>query len=197
MSNKVTALVGSMLLVVAFLAGTTQGCGSSSGSDSPIDLCNRGCDKYVMCNPEDQAFLAQCKSLCSSSAPGSGQTCTNQTAIVNAAKACLNASCADFDGCQESIPECQGGTGGGGTTGGAGSTGQGGAGGGAPPATCATCGNANACCLAIPGATAADCDFSTADCNALSGTDQAYYIMGCQAAFTIGRLLPNPPAACL
>jgi hypothetical protein len=189
MSNKVTALVGGMLLVVAFFAGTTQGCGDS-GND-----CTRACDKYIMCFPDAAAFAQQCKAACMSNSTGGG-TCTNQTAITTAAKACLNASCADLEACLDGVPDCQG-TGAGGTTGGAGSTGQGGAGGGAPAAVCATCAAANACCMALPGSNPTECTLSTADCNALSGADQTNYITGCQTVLTVGRLLPAPPAACL
>ena len=216
MSNRVTALVGGMLLVVAFLAGTTQGCGSSSGGDNPVDLCNRGCDKYVMCNPEAQAFTAQCKSLCSSMAPGSGGTCTNQTEVVNAIKACLNASCADLDACQAAVPECEGGTGAGGSTGAAGTTGAAGStgaagttgaagstgaagttgAGGAGAGNCSVCDKAASCCLAI-GQPAATCNsFSAATCNMLTGANQTAVIQGCQGVITAATSSGSPPAAC-
>lgn len=198
MSNKLTALVGGMLLVVAFLAGTTQGCGGGDGGNNYADICNRGCDKFAMCYPEAAAFVTQCKSGCTSMGQGT-TTCTNQTAIVNAAKACLDVPCAQLEACQDGIPDCVtgagGSTGGGGSTGAAGTTGQGGTG-GAPAAECATCTAAEACCQAIP-STGGQCGYSVADCNMLTGANQANYIAGCQAIFTVARLLPDPPPACL
>jgi len=200
MSTKLTTILGGMLLVVAFLAGTTQGCGSSSDSDNVVDLCNRGCDKYGTCFPEATAFVPQCKSSCTSMTSG-GQTCSNQTAIVNAFKACLDVSCSALEGCLGGIPECQGGTGaagssgGGGSTGAAGSTGAGGAG-GAGAADCSVCDKASNCCLAT-GQPAATCmSFNAATCGMVTGANQATIIQACQSILTAAAGSANPPAAC-
>jgi hypothetical protein len=199
MSNKMTAILGGMLLVVAFLAGTTQGCGSSSGGDNYVDLCNRGCEKFGACNADAGVPVAgivqQCKSNCTSMGQQTG-TCSNQTQIVNAFKVCLDVSCEALDGCLEGIPACVGGSGGsGGSTGAAGSTGQGGAGGGGA-ADCSVCAKANSCCLAL-GGTAADCmSFSASMCSSTPAADQATFIQVCQAIVTAAASSGNPPAAC-
>ena len=197
MSKKLTTILGGMLLMVAFLAGTTQGCGSSSDSDNVVDLCNRGCDKYGTCFPEATAFVPQCKSSCTSMTSG-GQTCTNQTAIVNAFKACIDGTCSALEACLGGIPECQGGTGaagssgGGGSTGSAGSTGSGGAGAG----DCSVCEKASSCCLAI-GQPAATCmSFDAATCGMVTGANQATIIQACQSILTAAAGSANPPAAC-
>ena len=199
MSNKVTAIVGGMLLVVAFLAGTTQGCGGGSDSDNVVDLCNRGCDKYGMCFPEATAFVPQCKSSCTSMTSG-GQTCTNQAAIVNAFKACLDMTCTALEGCLSAIPECQGGTGAAGSTGSGGSTGAAGStgAGGAGSSGLRSCDKAASCCLGIPGQSAATCmAFNASVCNMLTGANQATIIQGCQQVITAGAASADPPAACL
>lgn len=194
MSKKWTAIVGGMLLVVAFLAGTTQGCGSSR--DNAVDLCNQGCDKFGMCFTDPAptaAQIQQCKAGCSSQVgSGGGATCTNEAAIVSAYKSCLGMSCETFLSCLDTIPECQGGAAG---SGGGGSTGQGG-GGGTGSASCSICTKANACCMAIPGGNPADCTLSATDC-AASGANQATYIQGCQTILSLGMVLPDPPSDCL
>ena len=192
MSNKVTGIVGGMLLVVAFLAGTTQGCGSD-GNDA-VATCNQGCDKLAMCNPEFAAFVAECKSQCSmgGAAGSGGQRCTNEAAIASAIKSCLNMTCETYLTCLDGVPDCVGGAGGAGG-GGGGSTGQGGTGGGGA-ADCSICTKANACCVALQ--TGQDCSPLSADSCAAAGASQAQVIQGCQTIITLGMSLTPPPAAC-
>jgi hypothetical protein len=189
MSNKVTALVGGMLLVVALFAGTTQGCGGD-GNDA-VATCNQGCDKAAMCDPELAPFVAQCKSLCAMPAQG-GQRCTNEAAIISAASACLKMTCETYLNCLEGVPECQGGGGGAGG-GGGGSTGQGGTG-GSGAGNCSICTKASACCTAL--GTGQDCSALNADSCAAAGANQATFIQGCQTIISIGMSGANPPAAC-
>ncbi len=190
MSNKVTGIVGGMLLVVAFFAGTTQGCGSDSSD--VVAICNQGCDKAAMCNPEFAPFIAECKSQCSTQGPGGGQRCTNEAAIISAVKSCLAMTCETYLNCVETVPECQGGAAGAGG-GGGGSTGQGGAG-GSGAADCSICTKANACCVALQ--TGQDCSsLSAANCTA-AGANQAQFVQACQTIITVGTASGNPPAAC-
>jgi hypothetical protein len=188
MSNKVTALVGGMLLVVAFLAGTSQGCGGDS-SDA-VAICNQGCDKAAMCDADVAPFVAQCKSQCSMQGTG-GQRCTNEAAIISAVSSCLKMTCETYLSCLEGVPDCQGG--GGGAGGGGGSTGQGGMGGNSA-GNCSICTKANACCMAL--ATGQDCSALNADSCAAAGDNQAAFIQGCQAIITVGMSMANPPSAC-
>jgi hypothetical protein len=190
MSKKLATIVGGTLLMVAFLAGTMQGCGGGDGSD-PRALCNQTCDKLAMCSPDLAPFLADCKAQCSMSSTG-GQRCTNEAAMVSAFKACLAMTCENFLTCE--IPDCQGGAGG--TGGGGGSTGQGGAG-GAVAGDCSVCTKAASCCNALPNSNPTDCAMlSAANCTA-AGANQAQYIQACQLVITGGASLPDPPQACL
>src|SRR5689334_11189934 len=81
MSNKVISMAFGALAFIAFLAGTTQGCG---GGSSATDVCNRACDKAGMCHPElGSGFAAQCKMSCGQNTAGTGgsqNTCGGMTA---------------------------------------------------------------------------------------------------------------------
>lgn len=139
MSSKLMKVFGAMIVGAAFVAGATQGCGGSSGTNV-ADLCDRTCAKTVECAG---GFItaAQCKAQCTERTMGSGgQRCTNEAALIAKANECLaKADCAAFAECGATAPACQrpstgtagtGGTGTGGTTGtaGTGSTGTAGSG---------------------------------------------------------------------
>ena len=198
MSNVMSAraALSGLLMVVATMF-LSQSCGSSSGGNAAeiTDLCNQSCTKTLACFPDGSAPFdaATCKSLCTSMATSDGGTCSNQAAIISAAKACLAMSdCTAYLACAQSIPKCNGGSSGqGGSTGGGqgGSTG-GGQGGSTGTASCSVCDKAPACCTAVGGGSASQCAMlSTASCNAQSGAAQTQFVMGCQQILAAGVAL--------
>jgi hypothetical protein len=123
----------------------------------------------------------------------SAATCTNQSAIINAANACLAMSdCNAFLACVVSVPHCEGGSGTGGSSGG----GQGGSAGGGTggstgaAASCSSCDKAGTCCVAIAalnGQSNAGCStYSTATCNATAASTQAQFASSCAAILQAG-----------
>jgi len=128
MSKKVTALIGGLVASLALVVVTTQGCGSSSGGGDYKALCMQGCDKVISCTPDaDATTVSQIRTACEANC-NADTNCSNQSARVSAAKACLAMSdCAAFESCGATIPACQSTTGTGGSTG-AGGSGTGGSG---------------------------------------------------------------------
>jgi hypothetical protein len=212
MSSKVISVLGAVAVGLAFLAGATQGCGSSGSSSA--DLCDRTCQKTVQCFP-GIVTLEACKSLCTQNSPGAnGKTCTNEAAILAKSNECLGkATCPEFQACGETIPDCQtgptgtagtGSTGAGGTTGTAGSGSTGAAGftfdggllgsAGSAGNTCATaCAKADTCCNAVPQA-GGQCTFK-ASCDG-AGANQSQAVQLCNSFLSGVVALPNAPAAC-
>jgi hypothetical protein len=150
MSKKVTALIGGLVASLALVVVATQGCGSSGGSGDYKALCMQGCDKVVSCTPDaDATTVSQLRTACNANC-NADTNCSNQSARVSAAKACLAMSdCAAFEACGATIPACQTttGTGGSGTgAGGSGGSGTGGSGtGGSGTGTGGTSGGAWTC----------------------------------------------------
>jgi hypothetical protein len=188
-----------LLMAVATMF-LSQSCSSSSGGASQISsLCDQGCAKAAACSADSGVPIttASCKSSCLASATNDGGTCSNQSAIVAAAQACLAMSdCTAYITCvATTIPPCNGGsTGGGqgGSTGGGQGGSAGGQGGSTGSATCAICDKAGACCTALGGGTQC-ASLSTAMCNS-AGTSQSTVIMACQQTLTAGAQLNT--AAC-
>ena len=89
MSRKLTALIVGVVASLALLAGSMQGCGSSSSGTSNVALCEMVCDKGLACTPdagtEGQQALMICKQNCASQVPTT--TCTNASAIASAIQA--------------------------------------------------------------------------------------------------------------
>lgn len=137
MSKKLTGLIAGLVASLAFVVGTMQGCGGSSGGSDFKSLCNQGCDKAASCQGDaDATTIAQFKMQCQASCNAQPTNCTNESARVSAAKACLAMSdCTAAGECALGIPPCQNGTGGttgsGGGGGAGGTTGTGGTSGGA------------------------------------------------------------------
>jgi hypothetical protein len=126
MSKRLATILGGVVLALGLFAGGIQGCGGGGGTKA---LCDDFCNKGVSCIPDASAamtdpILAQCKQTCTTN---TGTQCTNSSAIIAAAKACLDVTCDQLEACSETIPECQGG--GGGSGGGSGSGGASGTGG--------------------------------------------------------------------
>ena len=120
MSKKLTVLIAGVVVSLALVAGTMQGCGSSSSGSSNTALCQQACDKVLMCTPDagTVGMMADtmCKANCASQV--SNTHCSNETAIANAVKACLAMPCDQLAACEATIPACQSTTGTGGTSGG-------------------------------------------------------------------------------
>jgi hypothetical protein len=190
MSRQVTALIVGVIASLALVAGTMQGCGSSSSGGNNVALCQQACDKALECTPdagsEGQAIATQCKQNCSTQT--STTHCSNETAIANAFKACLPMACSAYLSCLGTIPACQQTTGAGGS---GGSTGSGGAGGGAA-GDCSTCTKADSCCTATVGQT---CNLAQS-CTAATGSQQSQIIMGCQQILTTAQGQATVPAEC-
>jgi hypothetical protein len=130
MSRKITALIAGVVVSMAFLAGTMQGCGGGSGSGFSA-TCNAGCDKLMACladaGTSAEQQVAACRASCNSTTQAH---CTNEAAITAAIKSCTAmADCTAALTCAATIPDCQTSTGTAGTTGSAGTSGGGGRGG--------------------------------------------------------------------
>jgi hypothetical protein len=107
MSNKMMTAVAGLIVGLAFMAGTMQGCGGSDGPDVAA-FCDKFCAKAMECGfPVDQAT---CKADCMSE----NGTCTNQAAIIDASNKCFAmANCDAVIACgTTTVPDCQGGGGG-------------------------------------------------------------------------------------
>jgi hypothetical protein len=182
-AQRLLVRLGGLWLVAATI--TSQGCGSSGNTSDVTALCNQGCAKSAQCFGGDAGGIdvsATCKANCMSQ---SAATCTNQSAIITAANACLAMSdCNAFLTCVISVPKCQGGSGTGGSTGG----GTGGSTGAA--ASCSSCDKAGACCVAIAalgGQSSAGCsNYSTATCNAMAASSQAQFASTCATLLQSG-----------
>src|SRR5204862_7794380 len=110
MANTMKALVGSMVLGLALLAGSMQGCdsgggsktftgtagtsgggagtmgggaGTMGGSETPLSACNQGCAKVVECLM-GAITMADCTMGCADKFT----TCTNASAVLPPYKAC-------------------------------------------------------------------------------------------------------------
>jgi hypothetical protein len=144
---------------LAFVAA----CGSSSKTNGGdvVASCKQACPKVAtLCAADlgtDAATArAVCETLCTSTGPQAGRTCTNSAEIIAASEGCSNkATCAEYMTCSQSIPACMGSSGSGGSSGagtggraGGGSGGTSGGGtGGAGGATAGTaCADLLACC---------------------------------------------------
>ena len=190
MSRKLSALIVGAIASLALLAGTMQGCGSSSSSNNYTALCEQSCDKAAMCFPDSGITATQCKQQLCTSQTGT-TTCSNASAIATAYQRCLSMDCAAFQSCIENdIPDCQTTTGTGGTSGGGGTSGSGGSSGGG----CANCTKFDSCCIALGGDTSS-CTLGTM-CTAAAATSQASYNSGCATALTQAAMDPSAPAAC-
>jgi hypothetical protein len=190
MSRKLTALIVGVVASLALVAGTMQGCGSSSSGTSNVALCEMVCDKVLECNPDagtaGQQTLMLCKQNCASQVPTT--TCTNASAITSAIQACLPMACGAYLECLTGVPPCQGGTGGTG-----GSTGTGGAGGAPPAGDCSVCTKADACCAALDAN--ANCVLASL-CAGAAPAQQASVISACQGVLNVAVGQPTAPAAC-
>jgi hypothetical protein len=205
MSNQFARILGGVLFVIAGAAAGVQACGSDSSSGGPsgnaMATCNQVCDKVGSCLGDASGIaaqaVAQCKMSCGS---GSGQTCTNQDAILAKVNECLAiADCVGFLQCASAIPPCQGGTttsssvttsGAGGSTG---TTTTGGTGGGSG-ANCDACTKADSCCVAL-GGMPDQCQYSTT-CNGASGSSRDQIVGACNGLLQAAASSPNAPAAC-
>jgi hypothetical protein len=205
MSNHFFRVLGGALFVIASAAVGVEACGSDSNSGGPsgnsMATCNQVCDKIGTCLGDAGGIaaqaVAQCKMSCGN--PSSGQTCTNQDAIVAKVNECLAiADCGGFLQCAQGIPPCQGGTAttsAATTTGAGGGTGTGGTGtGGGSGASCDSCTKADGCCVAL-GGTADQCQYATS-CNMASGATRDQFIGICDAILQGAASNPNAPAAC-
>lgn len=200
-NTKLKSIAMSILAAGLFVAA--QSCSSSSSSGNNVMAsCMEACTKEVPCLADAgvSETMAMCVQTCLASigAPDGG-TCTNQSAIDQAAQTCAaKTTCADLEACGGMIPKCQvagaGGTGTGGTSGtgtggtngaagnGGGTGGTSGAGGAGATANCSVCDKAHTCCVAVMGATSATCTALTAaTCSALPAANQAQAAMACQS----------------
>jgi hypothetical protein len=210
-STRTFSVMAGCLFVLSLSAGVIGGCGGGSSAPSFSSLCMEYCNK---CEVDAGAtYLQVCKSTCTTQA-NQMATCSNESAIANAAQSCINmSSCSAVDTCLQSLPDCQSGGGGGssgthtgGTSGGTGTGGVGGhpgggatggttgaAGNGGGTADCSICTKANTCCTALAAAypqaiSASDCTLSTANCTA-TGASSAGYVQTCQVVLTEGQAL--------
>jgi hypothetical protein len=186
MSRKLTALIVGVVASLAMLAGTMQGCSSSSSSTNNVALCEMACDKGLSCTPDagtaGQQALMACKMSCANQVPTT--MCANAAAIASALQTCLAMACPAYLECVGTIPACQTGTGG--------TTGNGGAG-GAPAGDCSICTKADQCCAALD-ATATCMLAST--CAGMTGQAQMSVITVCQGVINAVAGQPTAPAAC-
>jgi hypothetical protein len=127
-STKAMPLLGAAICVLAFTAGTLQGCGGSS-AESRLSLCEKICDKVATCS--SAAADPSCKAACKGTSDGGATVCTNEGAILTKMKECSDKSCADLDACRATIPACTTGGASDGSAGAGGSDGSAGAGDGA------------------------------------------------------------------
>ena len=188
MSRKLTALIIGVAASLALLAGTMQGCGSSSsGSGSDIALCEQVCDKALGCAPDAGTAEMQAATLCKQNCPSTvaaSQSCSNHAARVSAFRTCVGMDCAGYAACLSSVPDCTGGTGGSSGTGGAG---------GAPAGDCTVCTKADQCCAALSPGT--NCMLAS-NCTAMTGQAQMSVITTCQGVLNAAAGQPSAPAAC-
>src|SRR5262245_28496877 len=109
MSHKLTALIVGVFASLAVVAGTMQGCGSDNGASSNVALCERTCDKVLMCTPDAGAAGEQlrttCKQNCATQVPNTH--CTNESAIASAFNNCLGMDCEGYLACLPTVPACQ------------------------------------------------------------------------------------------
>ena len=86
--------------------------GGGGGGDDRVALCTQVCEKFQAACFGD-AGASNCASTCGSSdAGGGGGSCSNESEIVTALKACLEkTSCADLLSCTAGGPRCQDGGG--------------------------------------------------------------------------------------
>ena len=190
--SRANSVLSGLLLAVATIAA--HGCGSSSSSSNPTDICNRACVKTAQCFGGTDAgdTTASCKSECMTQTGTT--TCTNESQIANAANACLAMSdCTAFLACAVALPKCQGGSNGGGQ-GGSNGGGTGGSSGGngdaGAGASCSSCDKAGTCCVALATlanqSSAACASYSTASCNAMAAGTQAQFAATCAALLNSG-----------
>ena len=115
---------GRLALVLGLLAGAAAGCGG--GGANSQKLCEEACDRALSCarggdGPAPEG-LAECKQRCLGD---SAAECSNDSARISAAQACLTMTCDELLACATSIPACEV-AGSGGTAGGTGGSSAGG-----------------------------------------------------------------------
>ena len=87
--------------------------GGGGGGDDRVALCTEACEKVRSVCFGDAGGPTNCAGSCSpSDAGGGGGSCSNESDIVTALKACLEkTACSDLLGCVAAVPRCQGGGG--------------------------------------------------------------------------------------
>jgi hypothetical protein len=104
-------------VVVAGLASLLWGaCGGDDdggGGDDRLALCNELCEKFKSTCFGDAGGTINCASNCNPPDGGSGGgSCSNESQIVTAIKACLEkTACQDLLMCTSTVPRCEGGSG--------------------------------------------------------------------------------------
>jgi hypothetical protein len=129
MSSKVMSVLAAVIMGVAFLAGTTQGCGGGSSGTSATAICNKLCNKVRECYgdaPGADQVVTQCNTTCVQNvgdSTGPSAKCGNLTPAQASARfdLCYPMACPAFQTCATNV--CGGGTTG---TAGTGATGAGG-----------------------------------------------------------------------
>ena len=188
MSRKLSVVLVGVFASVAVAAGFMQGCGGGSSSSSNVAVCQKVCDKALECVPDAGSIGQQAHSDCLARCSAAGSTtCSNESAIVSAANACLAMSCDAFLTCQ--VPACERTTGTGGSTGTGGTSGT---------ADCSACVKADACCAALANGDTTNCTFTVGCTNPTGGSqNQQTIITACQGVLNTAHNVPNAPAACL
>ena len=90
--------------------------GGGGGGEDRVALCKQACEKLLsVCFGDGGGGMTSCANSCSMSDAGtSGGTCSNESEMVAAFKACLEkTTCSDLLACMSAAPRCQGGSGGG------------------------------------------------------------------------------------
>jgi hypothetical protein len=115
-------VLGRLVIVAGLGSLLLAACGSDDdsgggGGDDRVALCKQTCEKIQSVCFGDAGSPGGCDTTCtnqqSDAGPG-GSSCTNESEIVAAFKACLEkTTCQELLTCPTTLPPCRGGSGGG------------------------------------------------------------------------------------
>jgi len=106
------------LVVAGFGSLVWAACGGDDdngggGGEDRVALCKQACEKLLsVCFGDGGDGMTSCANSCSTSSDAG--TCSNESEMLAAYKACLEkATCTELLGCMSAAPRCQTGSGGG------------------------------------------------------------------------------------
>jgi hypothetical protein len=110
--GRFVVIAGFGSLVWAACGGDDDDGGGGGGEDR-VALCKQACEKLLSVCFGDGGGGTSCANSCTTSDAGtSGATCSNESEMLAAYKACLEkATCTELIGCMSAAPRCQTGSG--------------------------------------------------------------------------------------